>query len=652
MRTDHLASIAAGLNLAQNALQLEAETAFLKTLVAKDPYPPQREFISSFKHIKALFGANQCLAADSSVLMACGDQKRIDCCEVGDEVVAYDFRVGGFVPAKILAVIRTPLRRIFRFVHPQGILNCSAKHRVCVLSEVLSRPTMVKASRAAREHMPVIGCSDHYAPVLGFLQRQGYVDRDEVYDLTIDHPDHAFVCNGIVVSNSGKSHTAAYNIAWDATGEYPDDYTGPRTTRGIDAWVIGDTAINTREACQKKLFGPDPTRPGWTDRPGVEALINAKYIVGKPSMQSVSGCIDSVRVKHVRSDTTSIISFKSHNMETQSLASWAGDRVWIDEEAPKELLDEMIARVTTRNGYIYITLCPLHGVTPMVKFLQDNAGGPDVFLAYLTDEDAKHISPEVRERNRRLWASDPAMLAARSKGQATSNSGLIFPFPTESILYDPSDFKISNRWKYLGGLDVGWRHPTAACAAAWDPQSDTIFAYATYEKAETDYFTHHANLLRWGSTMTFMIDPASDQVNQAEGGSILEKYWTLAHGEDWAEIEESRRKYVKANNRFHPGMNDMWHRFNTQRLRIRRDLRNLIEQYGNYEWNKDGDGPMRETPIRRYDIITALRYLVMGVQDYAHRLDDTPPWLESDYEAPIDIPAWRPYKSGQGGPRE
>ena len=37
---------------------------------------------------------------------------------------------------------------------------------------------------------------------------------------------------------------AAANIAWDATGIYPDFYQGPKTTRGINCWVMGDTAEN------------------------------------------------------------------------------------------------------------------------------------------------------------------------------------------------------------------------------------------------------------------------------------------------------------------------------------------------------------------------------------------------------------------------
>jgi len=648
VRHDNLSGIASGLELANVALQQEARDAFLSMFVAKDPYPPQLEWCNSNKHIKVIFGANQCLRGDSQVHLWDGTKTAIQHIIPGDIVKAFAFESKSFVPSRVNAVFENDNHMVHRFKHASGYLECTKSHKICVVYPS-GRHAMIRVLRACKNQLPAVVMNANGAPSYSRLSYEGPILVEPTFDINIDHEDHAFVCDGIVVSNSGKSHAAAYNIAWDATGLYPDWYTGPKTARGINCWVMGDTAENTRDAPQKKLFGPDPKKPGWTDQPGKEALINQKYIIGTPSMKSVSGAMDTVRIKHIPSDTTSVITFKTHGMDIQSLASWSGDRVWIDEEAPKEILDEIIARMTTTNGYVYITECPQHGITPIVKFIQDNSEpGGDVFLTYITDEDAKHIAPEVRERNRRLWASDPAMFAARTQGRATSNSGLIFPFPNQDIIYDPNDFRISTRWKYLGGLDVGWRHPTAACACAWDPQSDVIFVYATYEKAETEYFYHHAHLQSWGPNMTFMIDPASGQVNQGDGTKILEKYWKLAHGENYLDIDENKRKYIKADNSFHTGMDSMWHRFNTRRLLIRKDLRDLIGQYASYEWNKDGDGPRKETPTVRYDIITAMRYMVMGVQDYAHRLDDIPPWLEmGDWDEPVVEPSWRPYRAGR-----
>ena len=248
----------------------------------------------------------------------------------------------------------------------------------------------------------------------------------------------------------------------------------------------------------------------------------------------------------------------------------------------------------------------------------------------------------------RLYAHNPAELAARTQGLATSNAGLIFPFPASQITYNPKKIGALPRWKYLGGLDVGFRW-TGATACAWDPFTDIIYVYATYEMPDTDYMTHHANLNRWGSHLRFMIDPASNQASQADGTKILEKYWTMAHGENWDDIEEPKRKYVKANNSFPVGQAEMWHRFKTGRLLIDQTLSVLLSQHAQFEWNKDGDGPVRQSDTKRFDVIKAAQYMVMGVPDNCFRLDDTPPWLEADWQAPIDIPTWNPYRSGRNG---
>jgi hypothetical protein len=642
-----LSGLVQGLSDFSTLVEQEAATAFVDIWTRRPPNKPQLAFWESKRHIKAISGANQCLRGDAAVLMWCGDEKRIDCIEVGDKVVAFDFTTGEFVPSQVKAIFTNPGRILHRFKHSQGWLECSQKHKVAV-QYPSGRIALVRVMRAVKHQLPVWVDKEGHAE-LSELTYEGKIGYEPTWDINIDHHDHAFVCNNIVVSNSGKSLAAAVNIAWDATGIYPEWYRGPRTVRGINAWVVGETTELTRDSAQKKLFGPNIDKPGWTDKPGDEALINSKYIIDKPTRKSVSGAIDMVRVKHVPSDTTSLIAFKSHGMETGALASWTGDRAWIDEECPLEILDEIQARMSTTNGYIYCSYCPQHGRTPFVKSMEEE--GPDVFLVYMTYDDINHISEEVKARNIRRWSHDPAMLAARTQGHATSNSGLIFPFPTKDILYDPALISIGKRWKFLGGMDVGWTHPTAAVGLALDPMADVVYCYVDYEQDRRPPVYHYGELDRWGRSMTFMIDPASDQVAQKDGEKILEEYWTLAHGAGWENIDEDKRKFIKADNSFLTGMGNLWHRFSTNRLFISKNLKKLIDQYANYEWNKKGDGPMEETPSRKYDIITSLRYGVGGINQYSHILNDFPPWMTAEsFEEPIEIKEWSKFRAGGSPP--
>ena len=453
-------------------------------------------------------------------------------------------------------------------------------------------------------------------------------------------------------NRTGKSHVGAYKMAWDLTGLYPDWYTGPKTVRGIDAWVLGDTGENTRDACQRKLFGPNADKPGWTDRPGVEGLIPAKYIIGKPSRKSAPpGAFDTVHVKHIPSDTTSTVSFKSHQMDRQTLASWNGDRVWVDEECPLEILEEIIARLMDRKGSLTVTMCPLDGVTPTVKFLL--TGPADLVLVdYLTHADAKHLDGKEKANIKRLYASNPSMMIARTEGRATVNTGLIFPFPEKDIIYDASRISVPKHALFLGGYDPGFRHPTGATAMGWDRLADVIYVYGSYEQAGKSFSHHHNTLLDMrGENMTYMIDPASDQVNQAEGNKILEGLWKMAHGRDWAEIPEEKRKYIKANNSFLMRVDALWNRFQTRRLLIANNLTTLLGQYNAYAWNKDGTYCKDETDANRYDVLTSMAYGVLGVPEYAHRLDTAPPWMPDDLIPTTEVADWTPFRAGRNDPQ-
>lgn len=649
VRHDQLSGIAEGLELSKVFITQSAENAFLEMGVAKDPYEPQVEIFNSFTKILALFGANRCLSVRSKVRMWDGSIRMMCDMEVGDIVTGFDFRSKDFVPVTVNGVFFNEAAQLHQFKHSEGILECTRSHKVLVFLPS-GKMAMRRVMRAVKDQMTVVVRNHNGCPVLSRIEYVGETEFEPTMDLGVDHPDHAFLADGIVVSNSGKSHAGAYKMAWDATGLYPDWYKGPRTVRGIDAWILGKTGEITRDSCQKKLFGPDPERPGWTDKPSISGLISPKYIIGKPSRKSApQGCFDTVRVKHVPSDTISTLTFKSYEMDRQSLAAWNGDRVWIDEECPLDIIQEVIARLMDNKGQMIITLCPLDGMTPTVKFLL-TSDRDLVTVAKLKHTHAKHLDEKEKENIKRLYASNPAALLARTEGEATTNTGLIFPFETKSIIYDPSEISISSRWKYLGGMDVGWRHPTAAVAVSWDYLSDVVYAYATYEQAEKPYLFHHAQLQTWGENMTFIIDSASKQVGQATGIKILEELWKLAHGENYEEIPEECRKYIAADRDFFTSMDAMWHRFNSGRLLLSRNLRSLLGQYESYVWDKEGLGPKDETPDLRYDIITALRYCVKQIPVHAHRLDCIPPWSTvDDLASPLDIQDWKPYRSGRDG---
>lgn len=624
-------------SLVQEILAMDAE----KAMLAFEPYDSQRLVLNGHTLLLALFGGNQCLDGNCSVSMADGTHKRIQEIAEGDMVLAYDVTAGSLVPAKVLKTYVNRKMKIYTWSHKGGSIQCSMGHKVMAFRGPEALKTTI--SKAWLKGWPVISVLPDQTFTVAKVEAAGVRYNRTTYDLLIDHPDNLFVADGLVVSNSGKSHSGAHKTAWSATGLYPDWYEGKRFDRGPDIWVVGDTVENTRDNCQKKLFGPDADRPGWTDRPGENALIAGRYIRKVTKKRGSADAFDTVEVVHVPTDTISRVTFKTHNMDRQALASWTGDLIWVDEECPLYILDELVPRIIRRKGQIIITFTPIDGLTPTVKFL---IGAPSDICTkdFLGWDQAKHLDAETKDFYARLYASQPGTLKARMEGRPTPNTGLIFPFAADKIWYDPRDIVIPSNTLDLGGMDVGWKHPTGAVRIAWDRRSGRKYLCAAYRQAERPFFYHHGKLMEWGESLTFMIDPASSQVDKGTGQKILEELWKLAHGKNWDYIKPEKRKYVKANNSFMVGMDSIWKDLESGVLRVNKNLTEWFQEYEGYVWNDEGTGPKKV----RDDLLDPTRYCNLGMETYARNQDAPAPW-EKELEAdPVDLKEWKPYRAGEG----
>ena len=437
-------------------------------------------------------------------------------------------------------------------------------------------------------------------------------------------------------NQGGKSTTGALRTAWDATGIYPSWFTGPRTTRPADIWVIGETNTTTRDTCQRKLLGDLDTFEG--------GFIPKRLHVGRPSTrQNIPKAVDTIRVRHV-SGGASTITFKSYEQGREALASWTGDRVWVDEEPPFDCYEELVMRILARKGQMILTFTPLKGKTKLVKLL---LAAPDdvVCKDFLGWDQAKHLDESQKKAIISMYMSQPGQLKARMTGHPEVNNGLVYPFSLKDILYNTGDIPTPSHAPRLGGMDVGWRHPTAANAGWVDPDSGAKYIYGNYRQSEKPPVYHHAQLLTWGADLRFEIDPASNAGDKASGEKILEMFWEEAHGPDWRDISEGERKYLKAINPVSAGIQQTYSDFYNGLLFINAALKPLIEELEGYAWDDDGLKPVKEDD----DLMDAVRYFEMGVAaGHARPLGMGAPRYHSMFQPTIEAPPpWRPKMKGR-----
>jgi len=448
-----------------------------------------------------------------------------------------------------------------------------------------------------------------------FLLSQGIAALDELVRRKnsraalewVPYPTQRKACQGFKpyvalfgANQAGKSLTAAHRMCWDLTGIYPDWYEGPRTHRAPQCWVVGETNETTRDSCQKLLFGGDYLKPGYG------GLIPPDLIEGKPSMRhNIPGAFDTVRVKHI-SGGTSYVTFKSYVMGREALQAWTGDRMWVDEEPPFDCFAELQMRLVARKGLMIIAFTPLKGKSKVIDMLLDD-DSPDVEAYFLTAEEAKHLGAEHIERYTRMFKHDPAMLKARLYGIPDIDSGLIYKVQL-SELWIPR-FQIPEKWPRIGGLDLGWTHPTAFLVAALDRASDTLFCYHEYREAKKPYY-EHARALRPFTTkgIRFGTDPSAEQPDKSTGKKLIAQYNDELQPE-WEYIPPMDRLLFYADNSIQPGLEDVGRRLAEGRLIFMDDMKKTRGEMENYSYTKKGKLPEEDD-----DLMDALRYLCRSAE--------------------------------------
>lgn len=288
----------------------------------------------------------------------------------------------------------------------------------------------------------------------------------------------------------GKTLSAGAETAMHVTGRYPDWWEGHVKQQPFHCWVAGVTGETTRDNPQRILYGP-------LGSPGT-GMIPKDAIEDTAPRRGLADALDTMVVKFggggdVQAGRT-IIGFKSYD---QGREKWQGPTlglVWYDEEPPLDIYSEGLTRTNVGLNPVYVTFTPLQGMSEVVtRYLIEKVPGSHVTM--MTIHDAEHYTSEQRAA---IIASYPAHeREARSKGIPQLGSGRVFPIDEDEIKV--SAFTIPSHWVYIGGLDFGWDHPSAAVKLAWDRDTDTIYVVASHRQRHQTPLMFAATVKPWGA---------------------------------------------------------------------------------------------------------------------------------------------------------
>jgi hypothetical protein len=288
-------------------------------------------------------------------------------------------------------------------------------------------------------------------------------------------------------NQTGKTLSAGFHTALDATGDYPDWWKGYRFGHAPNIMVSGVNNDQLKMVVQQTLFGSviEPEgggrkffSGGWIHRDEIGRVVWNKQTTDLANTVEVYSKFGRSQIQ-LKAYTQS-----KTGMGTLSFAGTSKDLIWVDECPPDDLIGQLIVRLTNGNlgkgGHIRYTMTPELGATALVTQFMEDIQSTQHLVGPVAWDQCIHITPEKKAS---LLSGIPEHEHdMRSKGIPFFGSGLVYDCPEERIRYEPFEIASVSYLRFIRAMDLGIDHPTAIVWMAYNPEDDVIFVLKTLKK--------------------------------------------------------------------------------------------------------------------------------------------------------------------------
>jgi len=399
----------------------------------------------------------------------------------------------------------------------------------------------------------------------------------------------------------GKTRCGGFEAAFHLTGQYPDWWEGHIFRLPVKMVAGSNTNETARDICQLELFG-DPN-----DELALGTGAIPKDCIGNKTRKAgVPNAFDSVMVKHVTGGWSKV-AFRAYEQSAKKHMGWAIDVGWLDEEPPQDIWSQYLRAVLASNGILYLTFTPEEGVTEVVHGFKNDLQDTQALVSASWD-DAPHMTPEAREEHLKTIPKHEREM--RSKGIPKFGSGLVFEILEEDITVDP--FDIPYHWPRIIGVDLGWDHPFAAVAIAWDRDTDTVYVYTEYREEKALMAVHAAAINPWGQWIP-IVWPHDGMIKDKQSGKPLASlYRDEYHMNMWLDCFSNPpspgQQEGSGGQGVEVGIMEMLNRMETGRFKVFSTCKSWFEEQSMYH-RKDG-----QIVKLRDDLMSASRYAVQSLR--------------------------------------
>jgi phage terminase large subunit-like protein len=365
-------------------------------------------------------------------------------------------------------------------------------------------------ARRARKVEPVkMTVADMFATVAGSITSQakdpnilGYVPHPKQVEF---HKSSTNVTLYIGGNRSGKTVGGVCEDIYRMRGQSPYKWLPPAPTRG-------------RIVCVDFTYG-------------VQQIIIPKLKQWLPPSLLINGSWEDSyngQLKELTLSNGSTVELMSYEQDIYKFAGTSRDWIHFDEEPPKHIYTECMARLIDRSGKAYLTMTPVEGMTWIydtlyVPGVEERDPHTKVIIVDITEN--YHLPEEARDSF--LNSLEPDEREARKSGTFVSLGGLVYKtFNMQDHVIDPIDVPklISQGWEVHESMDHGYNNPTAWLWHLVSPRGRVITFDEHYESGKV--VSEHADIVKKKKYRSVFVtaDPATAQRNGVTGTSIQVEY--------------------------------------------------------------------------------------------------------------------------------
>ncbi len=214
---------------------------------------------------------------------------------------------------------------------------------------------------------------------------------------------------------------------------------------------------------------------------------------------------------------------------------------------------------------------------------------PSRYVVQAGWDDVPHLDETTK---REIMASTQEyMRDARVHGAPSLGAGAIFPVPLTEVLVRP--FQLPKYWPRCYALDADWNN-TAALWAAWDRGIDVVYLYSEHYRQQAEPSIHVTAIKARGDWIPAVLDPSSNgKISNKDGEQLTQNYRDLG------------LNLALANNAIEAGLQAVWERLSTGRLKVFSTLQNWQAEYRIYR--RDEKGKI----VKEFDhLMDCMRYII------------------------------------------